>query len=337
MPVDSFDLRGATVGQQCISLQYLNDSTFAAYDLTAMQLAFFRRDSRGNFKASETRRIDTEFWSMHFKDDAGKHYFTDRNNTITVYNTPGDSLLARYTIPHRFPYLKDSFALSVANNSPVSFRHDTMIAAISPNSNEALRLCYQENEVSEFRIVPGSDTLHYLRSYLRKPSTLGRYELPLGMYTFVHNTVFLLYPSYDTIYSFNRSSGTTRHIAIGNPDFTQPATFICKPFTPSYGSCATKYYLHNFRYYGIHYNSVTRHFLLFYNAPVKAVKGRLPSANDQPLQVLVLNEAFEVLGTYRFDKNLEAGGSFLMIPGKGLAMPVLNELYENTRFYIYNL
>jgi hypothetical protein len=336
-PADSFTVSGIDVAQQTNSFAFLNDSTLCSYDLTGMTLVLFHKDKSGNYKAGIKKEIDTEFWSMHFRGQDGKNYFTDRNNAIIEYNASADSLLKHYTIPHRFRYLKDSFALSAANNGPIMVLHDTLISVISPNANESLRHYYKEQEIAEFRIDPSTDTLQYLRTYITKPSNLSDYDFPLGMYAFHNNTVFLMYPQFDTIYSFNRSTGTLHKTAIHNQDFTQPAKFTCIPFTPEYGSCATKYYLHNFRYYGIHYNPLTKHFVLFYNSPVNPVKGRIPTSKDQPLQAMVLDEQLRPLYYHSFTKNLEAGTSFFIIPGKGLAMPILDEHYETTKFYIYNL
>lgn len=336
-PIDSFTVSGIDPGQQANNFQYINDSLLCSYDLINMELAFFRRDKTGNFKAGIKKAIDTEFWSVHFRGRDGKHYFADANNVITVYNPTVDTILKRYSIPHRFPYLKDSFALACANNSPVLVLHDTLISVISPNANESERLYYKEREIAEFRINPSSDTLSYIRSYIAKPARLSDYDYPLGMYCMHNNTVFLLYPQFDTIYSFNRSTNSLHKTAIHNQDFTQSAKFTCESFTPVYGSCATKYYLYNFRYYGICYNPLTRHFILLYHAPVADQKNRLPTFEDQPLRSIVLDEQLRPIKYHSFTKNLEAGGSFFMIPGKGLAMPLRREHYENTRFYIYNL
>lgn len=336
-PIDSFTVSGLDVAEQTHNIHYINDSTLASYDLTAMSLVFFHKDKRGNYKAGIKKKIDTEFWSMHFRGRDGKNYFTDRNNAISEYNASADSLLRRYTIPHHFRHMKDSFALPCSNTSPIMLLHDTLVSVISPVSNESLRLYFKEQEVNEFKMNPASDTLSYLRSYITKPSNLSDYDFPLGIYAFHNNTVFLMYPQFDTIYSFNRSTNTLRKTAIHNQDFVQPAKFTCAPFTPEYGSCATRYYLHNFRYYGMHYNPLTKHFLLFYNAPVKEVKGRIASPKDQPLQAMVLDEQLRPLHYHSFHKNLEAGTSFFIIPGKGLAMLLLNEHYETTTFYIYNL
>ncbi len=336
-PVDSFMVSGIDVGQQVDNFKYINDSTLCSYDLTAMTLVFFHKDKNGNYKAGIKKEIDTEFWSMYFRGQNGKNYFTDRNNAIIEYNASADSLLKRYTIPHRFRFLKDSFAISCANNSPIMVLHDTLVSVICPNSNESLRLYFKEQEVSEFKINPRSDTLSYLRSYITKPSTLSDYDFPLGMHAFHNNTLFLLYPQFDTIYSFNRSTGTPHKTAIHNQDFVQPAKFTCIPFTPEYGSCATKYYLHNFRYNGIYYNPLTKHVVLFYNAPVKATKNHIPTFNDQPLRAIVLDEQLNILSYHTLKKTLGLGSESFLIPGKGLAMPVNNKNYETTKFYIYNL
>lgn len=336
-PIDSFTVSGLDVGQQADNFRYIDDSTLASYDLTSMKLVFFRKDKSGNYKAALKKEIDTGFWSFYFRSDDGRHYFTDVNNTIVEYNATADSLLQRYTIPYHFPSLKDSFALAVANNVPVLKCHDTIIAAISANSNESNRLYYKEQEISEFRIDSATHTLAYLRSYITKPSNLSDYDFPLGMYAFHHNTIFLVYPQYDTIYSFNRSTNKLVKTAIHNQDFTQPAKFTCVPFTPDYGSCATKYYLHNFRYNGIYYNPLTKHVVLFYNAPVKSVKDHIPTFKDMPLRAIVLDEQLNILSYHTLKTTLGLGSESFLIPGKGLAMIVSAKHYETTKFYIYNL
>lgn len=336
-PLDSFLISGVDNPQQTNTITYLNDSVLCSYDLIEKRLVFFHKDQDRHYKAALKKEIDTEFWSMFFRASNGRNYFTDRSNTITEYNATADTLQKRYTISHRFPHLKDSFALARANNSPILITHDTLISVISPNSNESLRLYFKEQEIAEFRIDPASDTIRYLRSYITKPAHLSDYDFPMGMYAFHHNTVFLIYPQCDTIYSFNRSTNTLHKTAIHNQDFAQPAKFTCKAFTPEYGSCATKYYLHNFRYWGVYHNPLTKHFVLFYNAAVEPAKGHVPTFDDQPLRAIVLDEQLNLVGYHYFTKPLEAGTSFFMIPGKGLAMPILNETYETAHFYIYNL
>ena len=56
---------------------------------------------------------------------------------------------------------------------PIIKIHDTLIAVISPNSNESLRLYYHEQEVSEFKFNPAKDTISYIRSYISKPPGLS--------------------------------------------------------------------------------------------------------------------------------------------------------------------
>lgn len=335
-PVDSFTVSGIDVGQQADNFQYINDSTLCSYDLTGMKLVFFHKDKSGNYKAASKKDIATDFWSMYFRGNDGKHYFTDANNTVVEYNPTADSLLKRYVIPHHFRHLKDSFALAVANCTPVIKHHDTLIAVISANSNESTRLYYKEQEISEFKLDPSKDSISYIRSYITKPSTLSEYDFPLGMYMMHNNTVFLIYPQFDTIYSFNRSTNTLRKTAIHNQDFIQPARFNCVPFTPEYGSCATKYYLSNFRYNGIYHNPLTKHIVLFYNAPIKATKNHIPTFKDQPLRAIVLDEQLHILSYHTLKNTLGLGSETFLIPGQGLAMPVSAKNYETTKFYIYN-
>lgn len=336
LPVDSFSVRGIDIGQQADNFQYVNDTTLCSYDLTDSRLVYFHKDKSGDYSAGRKKQVDTEFWSTYFKGDDNKNYFIDGNNVISVYD-PSDSTSAKkYTIAHKFKFLKDSFGLASANNTPIIKRHDTIIAVITPISNTSSQLYFKEQEIAEFKFTPGSDTLRFLRSYITKPSNLSDYDYPIGSFCLHNNTVFLVYPSMDTIYCFDRTTNKLSKTVLNNQDFRQPEKFTCQAFSADYGSCATKYYLNNFRYNGIYFNPSTRHFIVFYNAPVVRYKGRVPVFSDQPLKAAILDEKMNVISYQVLNKQLGLGSGSLVIPGKGLAMPVMSEKYETTQFYIYN-
>jgi hypothetical protein len=336
LPIDSFSVSGIDIGQQADNFQYINDTTLCSYDLTDSRLVYFQKNKSGNYSARIKKQIDTEFWSMYFKGDDNKNYFIDGNNVITVHDPTDSGSTKKYKIVHKFKFLKDSFGLALANNTPIIKRHDTIIAVITPISNTSSKLYFKEQEMAEFKFSPESDTLRFLRSYITKPSNLSDYDYPIGSFCLHNNTVYLMYPSMDTIYSFDRTTGKINKTVLNNHDFRQPDKFYCQAFSADYGSCATKYYLNNFRYNGIYFNPVTKHFVVFYNAPVVRYKGRVPVFSDQPLKAIILDEKLNVISYQVLNKQLGLGSGSLVIPGKGLAMPIMSEKYETTQFYIYN-
>jgi hypothetical protein len=340
LPVDSFIVSGFDVGQQTQDCKYINDTLLCSYDLISEHLSFFHKNKSGNYSVAVKKEIDTEFWSSYFMGDDGRHYFIDHDNFVTVYDPFAEHKMDTCYIRHRFRYMLDTFALNSANNTPLLKIRDTLIAIIGPRTDEGYKAYFKEQEISEFKIDQKTHTISYLRSYFTKPSNLSDFDYPFGVYCFVNNAIFMLYPPMDSLYIHNRSTNSTTKICINNPDYKMPAKFTCKAFTPEYGSCATKYQLHNFRYTAIYHNPLTRHFVLFYEAPVSdTIKGRVPTFDDQPLKALVLDEQFNQVSRLTFNKKFISAMSFFFIPVKGLAMPIFKgtDAHETTPFYIYNL
>ncbi|MBS1635050.1 MAG: hypothetical protein JST26_03940 [Bacteroidetes bacterium] len=336
-PVDSFTVHDIDIGQQVQEFHYYNDSLLYSFNPLYKNLDFYLKDVSGHFHLKSTHAIETPAWSTFFAGDNQQACFMSRENIFSVYNSSGLEKQYALGIKHSFPFLKDSFMLLSSHDSPLLLCHDTLITAPFHSSLSNYNHYFHESVFAEFRIL--KDSICFLRSYLTKPKGLSGFCFPMAKYCFHNQTFDVIYPCYDTIYSFNRSSGQTIKHPIHNPDYKLPKPYTNKAFTAEYGSYQTQYELNNFQYSAIYFNPLTKHYVLFYIAPVRhTVKDRLPTPDDQLLQAIVLNNQFETTARYTFYKSFVNPVSYFFIPGKGLAMPVFkdHEHYETTQFFIYN-
>jgi len=341
LPVDSLDIQGFESGQQIQNLEVIDSSMLCSFDPIGARLGFFKRQGPHLYEVLRQDTIDTETWGSHIMGTSGRHYFLSRSKELCIYDqVPSSHKPKRLTIHHRFGHLKDSFMLLSMHDEPILLRHDTLIAhyahAFLQNYPAYLK---EPHALAEWKLT--GDTAVFLRSYIPKPALLAKQCLPFAKHCMLRNTIYLIYPGLDTIYTFDRSSGKSERIAIRNKDYVLPAAWDFKKlWTSDYNSYQTKYNLSTFAYEAIYYNSLSRHFILFYYAPVKArADGKLPTGEDQQLNALILDEDLKQLSYARFNKPFTQPRNYFFIPGKGLALPLLDETdnYETIRFYIYNL
>jgi len=341
LPIDSFDVSGFRSGQQVQNLEVIDSSILCAFDPIGARLGFFKRKDPHAYEAIRQDTIDTETWGSHIIGASGRHYFLSRSNELCIYNrVPSAEKPERLMIRHRFDHLRDSFMLLSMHDEPILLRHDTLIAhyahAFLQNYPAYLK---EPHALAEWKL--SKDTAVFLRSYIPKPAMLAKQCLPFAKHTMLRNTIYLIYPGLDTIYTFDRSSGKTERIAIHNKDYVLPKAWdFQKLWTSDYNSYQTKYNLSTFAYEAIYYNALSRHFVLFYYAPAAArTDGKLATGEDQQLNALVLDEDLSQVGYIRFNKPFTQPRNYFFIPGKGLALPLLKETddYETIRFYIYNL
>lgn len=340
LPVDSFSVSGIDVGQQVQGFEYLSDTQLCSYNLIHKELVYFRKKSPGQYQAAVRRPIEAEAWSSHFTGDDHLNYFLSRDNVLSCYNATADQMLWKRPIRHVFPYLRDSFSIFSPHSAPIVKRHDTLIASLSHGFIQSYPQYFKEPEIAEFRLTP--DSIAFLRNYITKPSSLPDYCFPLSKYCLQGNHICLIYPCFDTLYRYDRMKNTLTKTRIGNRDYQLPAKFdMSKLWTPDYGSYQTNYSLHSFSYSAIYYNPLTKHFILFYGAPVSNVsKDKMATPDDQKMKAMILDEHFKPLKYYIFkSRNFVLAESYFIVPGKGLAMPVFkgHDDYETTLFYIYNL
>lgn len=197
---------------------------------------------------------------------------------------------------------------------------------------------FRESVMMEF--VLRNNAIEQVKCYMKKPSKIENYMQPWPTYCYFDNTIVMLYPAYDTLYTYNRKTGMEKKIALHNREYAQPARFDLGKMNSSGGqSYQTKYALENFRYTGIYFNKVTKHYVLTYVIAAQAKdKNKAATFDDQLTHAYVLDENFEPIDYYCFDQLYLDNPNYFFYPGKGLALPVFDpqKSFENTKYYIYN-
>ena len=333
---DSIAVSGFQSGQELQNLQYIHPDTLVSYDPQGNQLCYFTKTKPGLYAATSRYPTPSDSWSSMFIN--GQHFaFISRNNALSMMNKTGDTLFSKKQFHHHFTHLGEAFMSISQHDAEAAFFHDTLLLPFAHNNLESYQKLLEENEFMEFK--KEGDSLRFIQTGFPKPPGLKNYNLPLAKYCRKGSRLYVIYPCYDTLYVFDHISRNLNRIAIGNKDYELPETYRNKAFTPSYGSYQTRYELNNFAYSAIYYNPSTRHFVLFYYSPVKPDDtGHSVTPDDQKLQALVLDEAFQNPLYYCFTKTYVNPCSFFIIPGKGLVMPRFKdyEHYEKTVFDIYN-
>ena len=102
------------------------------------------------------------------------------------------------------------------------------------------------------------------------------------------NTLCRLYTGFDTLYTCNRKAHKELKVQIYNRDYILAERSTSKNlFDFSY---LTKRALLSFSYKGKFYNAITKHVVLFYNAPLTLNGDNNPTGKDRELKAVVLDQ-----------------------------------------------
>lgn len=337
--IDSFEVNGIESMDDLLYLQFMDDTSLATFNTFASELHTFKKKGK-DFAFFQTKELKAgvpfhTFWiekdgsqSFNIVDGHNNYYRFDKNLLLTK------SLKFETTKPA----LKDQYIINGNKTIPTFMVNDTIISTYYYKNYEDYSSYFMEPVIAEN--IPYGDSLLTVNQYFYKPGDLINHAIPFPKYCFHNNKIALVYPCYDTLYVYDRSTRqTTKHV-IHNKEYLNPGKWDYKKmYAPEFNSYFTKYQLHNFFYHAIFYNQVSKHFLLFFKSPVAAKnKDQNPVPEDQHLQLLVLNEGFEILDYYIFSRNYVNPTLFLFYPGKGLAMPLVNKEnnYGKTKFYVFN-
>jgi hypothetical protein len=333
--VDSFEIRNINSLSEFLTFQKLNDSTFRSMNLEAHELTYYSKKKGSGFIRADQKKIQPGGYipcfftngdniSYSINED-GVLYKYDKNFNIT------DTILFTYNLP----WLKDNFCFYSYNSSPLIIIGDTVIGSISYKNRDGYSTWFREAAIMEFLLK--GDSMQNIQYYLPKPRGLEKSKLPWPTYCYSNNTIALLYPCIDTLYTYDRRLKRETKIALNNPHYKMPAEYKPKGFGDF--SYDTKYELANFRYEAIYFNELTQHYIIIFKLPAENKdKSKTLTFEDQHRGALIMDQEFNVVSTVQFEKHYFEPANYFFIPGRGLAMPVFknkNE-YENTMFYIYN-
>lgn len=334
--LDSFQVIGLSGMDDLLNLQLIDDTTLVTFSTFGSKLKTFKKRGDG-FTFNQAVELSVgkpfhTFWltnsEINIVDGSNTYYRLDKNYQLLRSLKFSDSKSA----------LKKDFIINGNKTIPIIAKGDTIVSTYYYKNYQDYTSYFKEPAIAES--FPQGDSFVTLRDYFQKPNDLINHAIPFPKYCFHDNKILLIYPCYDTLYLYDRSSNKlTKHV-IGNKKYSTPAHWnFKKMYEPDFSSYFTKYRLQNFYYHGIFYNPNSRHYLLYFKMAVTVTdKEQNPSPEDQKLQLLVLNESFEPLHYYRFTQTYGDPNLFLILPDKGIAMPVTTKenTVQNVTFHLYN-
>jgi hypothetical protein len=342
---DSFTLKGIESASELFYLNPLNDSTLYSYNRSAGTAQLYHKDDHSAYKLVVNKQLtgfaDQISASFQYNPEKKLFYHVDgANRTIEMLDLDFNRVY-KQRLQHRLPYLGDNYELSGSKGWPMIFSGDTLWMAQFNNSlDEYSNYCREQPLIT---MVCTPDSIAYAGSLFHFPKDFAAYFTPNSLYCYRDNTIYLMYPRCDTIYTYNRLTGQEGKIAIHNKAFVPPSKFDFSTMgTAGYVKATTKHYLFNFHYFDICFNEKTQHFVLFYKVPDKpGPKGELPTYEEQALHALVLDKNFNTVKYVRF-KAMGYVYPFcaLLLPDRGLAIPKYSTTIPNDKavtFYIFDL
>lgn len=329
--VENFQIITDSTYYEVGHVKYHDSISFLCFNVRSNIIKKYVKNENGNYYCAErfTIPFKSNFYSyvnmsenkFVLIDSKNIHYLFENNKFIRKYL----SLEKKKFLENSYYYLDDIL-------HPIIFLDSLFIATYCHGNIEGRWKYFSEPSVCEYKIE--NREIIKLKDYLEKPHNLKDYRTPFPCYNFVKNSIFLIYPCFDTIYIFNRNKQIEQKIHINNRDFKMPEKYnYNRFFSKDSRSYDTEYKLNNFQYNAIFYNSRSDHFLLFYYTPVK--KGE----TFQNLKLLVLDKDFKNPIYYEFNGQEYRGAfCFVVIPDKGIAMPLLrNNPYEDEKDILYHV
>ncbi len=336
--IDSIEIKGIHSISEFQNFNYINDTTLLSYDSENIAVHYYVKPKGSRFYEHQ-KKITLEqrgnYMPGMFKDEKGIFYALDNDRNIYSYNE-NFKLKDSIHLTYSFPILQGRFNIGHYNSWPVNKVGDTIISVliysdISDYEN------YFKKCPSMFECILQNGQMKNIKTFFQKPAGLTKYYVPVSSHCYNNDLIALMYPCYDTIYTYNRRTGKEKHLPIHNPDYTAPAQFDFKNLMDF--SKITKYQMANFSYSGIFFNNQTKHYIVYYTCPVSNDdKSKNPTFDDQFLKAIVLDEEFNIIKQITFNKKYYGEVGYFVLPGKGLVMPVYEKSnFSNiSKFYIYN-
>lgn len=334
--IDSFTVKGISDIDEFMTFHF-NDTSAFSYSGESSTLYFYTKDHNDYTmgRKKELYGIGSMFHS----------FFVDSSGLINIINGDNewmqldDSFRIQKTFyfQERKGLLGDDYIITGLRTIPFLLEDKKLVSTFYYRTPQAYVRYFKMPSIAVSKIK--NDSVYFANDYIPKPDNLIDYSLPFPKYCYSPGKILLVYPCFDTLYILDTKKGGLSKKVIANSNYTRPEKWdLTKMFTPEFNGYYTKYQLSNFQYKGVFYNPITKHYLLFYVTSTKEVKGRIASYEDQPLRLLVLDEAFKIQNYYEFGKSYFSPENFTWIEGKGWALPVFKNKFDfrNTTFYVYN-
>lgn len=338
--VDSFVVNGVVGMDEILCMSPLNDTTLVSYSIQSSELSYYTQTSSNSYVRSRPRKLLEDSYIFSFSvinskkfcliDNYNRFYFVDSGLQIQQINNNDNK-----------EYLGRNFLNPDLKNIPVMFDQNDFTATHyyrKLHDTTALggyEKYFKEPVLCNYTIA--DTVISATMCYAPKPDGLIDFFMPFPKYCSKGNDIVVLYPCFDTLYIYDKTNGKERKVYIGNSHYSVPDKFDYKKIVDieNLGSYQTKYKLTNFQYLGIYYNSLTEHYMLFYNTPIRNKN----NYEKQKLQLLVLDKNYSYVKQYSFNNDYFSTENFLFIKNKGLALPVFKNDYSGSNsvvYYLYN-
>jgi hypothetical protein len=328
--VDSFYLYGINDLNDVINLDYVNDSTFYSFNFNSNGFKKFSKSGEKKFKYVYEKKIkiDTLIESFCIL-NSNKLLLIDYENSHYLFDT--SMRIHKLHIQDIKEHLGKNYINCNLKYHPIRFHNNEFWSIYYFMHLDSYTQYFQEPSLCEYEIK--QDSIFKVNSFIDKPRDLINYESPYPIFCDNGDSIVLVYPCFDSLYIVNKTTKALSKMIIGNLSYKLPAPWDYNQlFADTFNAYKTRYELKNFKYQAIIFNPNTRHYLLFYLEPSI-------DAYSQPLKLLVLNNKFETIDYYTFNENFFHITNIVVIPNKGIALPIFPkdpEHEKNILYYIYN-
>jgi hypothetical protein len=328
--VDSFYLYGINDLNDVINLDYVNDSTFYSFNFNANTLEKFSKRDDHNYKFIYEKQIQIEDVLQTFCVlNSNLFLLVDFENRHYVFDT--SMRIQKLYIQDIKEHLGKNYINASLKYHPISFKNNKFWSIYYFMHLDSYTRYFQEPSLCEYEIK--QDSIFKVNSFIDKPKDLINYESPYPIFCDNGDSIVLVYPCFDSLYIVNKTTKYLSKMKIGNLSYKLPARWdYHQLFADTFNAYKSRYELQNFKYQAIVYSPNTHHYLLFYTEPSK-------DAFTQPLKLLVLDSKFKTIDYYKFDEHFFNVTNLVVIPNKGIALPLYPkdpEHEKNILYYIYN-
>jgi hypothetical protein len=331
--VDKYHINTDYTYYEVGNMRYCDSNSFLCFNKNQKCLKTYTKSKTGIFNCIDSFRIPikSNFYS-YVRLSKDKFVLIDSKNIHYIFEN--NRFIRKYLSLEKKKFLKNSFYYLDDNAHQLIYLDSIFIGTYFHGSLDNLMKYFSEPSICEYKFK--NDEIIKIRDYLIKPHNLKDFRAPFPCYSFVDNSIFIIYPCFDTIYIYDRNKQIEQKVHINNKDFKMPEKFSYNRFFGDDSrSYDTEYKLKNFQYSAIFYKSKSDHFLLFYYTPVK--KGE----TFQTLKLIVIDRDFKNPIYYEFSgQEYYDTHTFIVISDKGIAMPLLqnnpNEDEKDIFYHVYN-
>ena len=331
--IDTFIIESDSPYYEVGHMQFRDENTISCLNFNNRSLKFYKKTIDNRYRVHIRNQIPLKY-SFH-----SYIYLTDSTFVLidsknTHYECDNNGIKKEYISSVKKKYLSNNYYYLDLNTHPIIYKDSVYIATYYHSNFENFMNYFSEPSVSQYQLK--DEKVVEIKSYFYKPSNILNRRGILHSYCNYQNSLYLIYPCFDTLYICDLEKQSEKKLVLDNKDFIMPSKYEYSVFfSDNSKAYDTEYQLNSFKYQGIFYNDKTGHFLLFYSTPV------MEGETFQTLKLMVTDSSFKKHEYYEFTNlNFYSSDCFIMMPDKGIAMPIIqNTPYEDEKdifYHVYN-